>query len=239
MCLAAEITKAVAELGDALPPLDAEQTKRLTASIVEASELYGTLRDTSHSAPASYRVRKWKRIGTLGGKLGKLAREMQLDLAYAVDRAIEHPRAKTTASIEELCALLQEKHRPLATFYRSAGIVLPSETARSFVEDILKHLKCLMVLAESAEMVDVDDVDDTHPGPPKKQPDLFRYGFVFAVSLIFRKSYGIQPTGYRDGVWCQFLAKVLTCCEGQPRDNEHAYKLWRKVEPWAVTGRLR
>jgi hypothetical protein len=240
MDLAADIATALTDLVHVLPPLDAGRREELIASIVEGAERYGAardlVRDIKFADPASYRVRRWKRIRTLSGTLGKLTRKMQQELAYAVDRAADHPRARTSPPIEELCDLFEGRLPLLAPLQHRRVIVLPSKTAEAFVEDILTHLKWLMVLAQSAEMLDANEVDAAQPGPPKKPPDEIRYAFVCTVSLIFRKAYriyGIEPTAYRDGQWCQFLAKILTCCEGLPRNEDHAYKLWRKAEQWA------
>jgi hypothetical protein len=232
----ADIAGVLAGLDGILPALEAQQTEELTLCIVDEWRRHEAFRESRRAGRPSNLLKKWREMQGLGRKLEVLAREMRQDLAYAVDRETQDARARIPPSLEELQAL-PPKHQAFASFAHAAGIVLPSTHAESLVADILKHLRALNKLAMSAELLDAGLLDETRrERPPPKQRDELRLAFVFTLSLIFRRFYQHEPTAYRDGAWCQFLAAVLTCLEKQERDTEHAYELWRKVESWAREG---
>ena len=98
-----------------------------------------------------------------------------------------------------------------------------SDVAAEKTENLQISLCLLQIVAESALKHEENNVDST------RTYDLYRYTFIEAVSLIYKRYFGKEPTMYRDGPWCQFLSRVLTIWDKKETTPDGAYKAWLEV----------
>lgn len=132
-------------------------------------------------------IRRWKPIQATNAKLKELVYDLHADIASEIDRIYNYQplQAPALPEVDEKSpAWMSEKIREL--FHSKMTKI--SNMATEKTENIEISLCLPQIVAESALKYEENNVDST------RTYDLYRYTFIEAVSLIYKRYFGKEPT---------------------------------------------
>jgi hypothetical protein len=202
--------------------LSNEKRIELWSDVQTAWQLYEFYHPGKNEKAPHQLLQRWKQIQAANEKLLNLVYDLSNEIACEFDR-LNKRWVVCVPNLEEISedkpCWLAEKIKDL--FH--GNITLPSDLAMEKIEKIQLALCSLKVLSENAIASENKNKDST------RKHNRLRFVFIEAVSMVYKKHFGEEPTTYRDGAWCLFLSRILTIWEKQETTADTAYKTWLEV----------
>jgi len=202
--------------------LSVEKRIELWTDVQSAWRLYELHHPGKNEKAPHQLLHRWKQILAANEKLRNLVHDLSREIACEFDRLNKYQELHVPGldeTSEDSPYFVYTKIKDL--FY--CNINLQSDSAMEYIENIRLALFSLNLLSENAIASESKNKDST------RKHDRLRFVFIEALSMVYKKYFGEEPTAYRDGAWCLFLSRILTIWEKKETTADTTYKAWLQV----------
>ena len=169
-------------------------------------------------------IERWEKISQETEKLLATLQDMEIEMAYEIDRVRNHPRATRSPTASEILEEMPQIAPLVMQTCRKKNAIFPSTQAKEEVSRIKESLCTLIAIAPSG--VDTESkIKDR-----KRKHDHIRDLLLRGLAHIYERFFNARASARREGPWPVFLSRILSKLEGKEISPDTAYDAWLKAK---------